>query len=143
MPPRVNQATSYTLNIDVSNSSNEIQDATLNFFLPSYVSWRNALAPSVERNAVTFNDTTREVTWELGTLRSGLGINGSAARSLSVQLEVLPSTSQVGDQVDLTSDIILTGTDAFTDAQLSFRKTAVENRVSNPQEPGADGRIRN
>lgn len=143
MPPKVNEATSYTLNLRVTNSSNEIENAELRFFLPSYVSWLDAVAPSVERSTVEYNDVTREVRWNLGTLRSGLGINGSSPRSLSVQLEVLPSSSQTGDQIALTSEIVLSGKDTFTDSQLSYRKTAVENRLSNSSEAGADGQVRN
>ena len=143
MPPRVNEKTSYTLNLQVTNSSNEIENAELRFFLPSYVSWTDAIAPSIERSSVDFNETTREVRWRLGTLRSGLGVSGSSPRSLSMQVEVLPSSSQSGDQISLTSDIILNGKDTFTDAQLSFRKTEVENRLGNSSETGSDGRIRN
>lgn len=143
MPPRVNQKTSYTITLQVINSSNEVENAELRFFLPSYVSWTDAVAPSVERNAVEYNETTREVQWNLGTLRSGLGINGSTPRSLSVQVEVLPSQSQVGDQIPLTSDIILSGKDSFTDSQLLFKKTAIENKLSDAGEVGADGRVQN
>lgn len=143
MPPKVNEKTSYTLTMELTNSSNDLENAELRFFLPSYVSWTDAIAPSVERSDVEYNETTREVRWKLGTLPSGLGISGSSARPLSVQLEVLPSSSQTGDQIALTSDIVLSGTDSFTGSQLSYRKTAVENRLSDSSETGSNGRIVN
>jgi hypothetical protein len=143
MPPRVGNTTTYTVTLEITNSSNSVSDAELRLFLPPYVRWLNAVAPSVERNAVEYNEVNRELLWDLNTLRSGLGVNGSTPRTLSFQVEVLPSLSQVGDQVTLTSDINLTGVDDFTDVNLSFRKTALENRIANSQEPGADGRIRN
>ena len=143
MPPRVNQASSYTVTLLVTNSSNEIEDGKVSLFLPSYVSWKNAIAPSVEKSSVDYNETTREIVWDLKKLRAGLGINGSSPRTLSFQVEVLPSLSQVGDQVALTSDITLSGMDSFTDTQLSFKKTALENKLNNSKEQGSDGRIQN
>lgn len=142
MPPRVGETTSYTVTLQVTNSSNNLTDAELRFYLPSYVQWMDAIAPSVERNAVEYNQTTREVIWDLDRLRAGLGISGSSPRSLSFQVEVLPSLPQAGDQIALTSEIILSGTDSFTETDLSYRKNEIENRLSGSQEAGADGRVR-
>ncbi len=142
MPPRINTATSYTVTLQAINSSNDLEDATIKTFLPSYVTWLNSIAPSVERNNVSYNTTTREVTWNLGSLESGVGIGTKNPRQLSFQIEVLPSLSQVGEKVDVTDDIIFSGTDSFTGAELSFRKTSLSNRLENDSsEVGADGKI--
>lgn len=143
MPPRVNQITSYTITLQVTNSSNPISGAELRFYLPSYVTWKDAIAPSVEQPNVSYNEVSREVVWTLGELRPGLGVAGSPPRSLSFQVELLPSSSQLGDQVLLTNDLTLTGLDTFTDTDLSYKKTGLLNKVSNSSEDGADGRIQN
>ncbi len=141
MPPKVGEATTYTVTLQVSNTSNEVHNAQASWYLPSYVTWVNAISPSVERTSVTYDEATRKVVWNLKNLRSGLGV-GSSARTLSFQVSLIPSLSQFDDQVALTSEIVMTGKDAWTSTNLTYKKTAVENRILNSQEVGADGRIR-
>jgi hypothetical protein len=141
VPPRVNTETTYTLTFQVINSSNEIKNAELTTLLPNYVDWMNAVAPSVERTKVSYDTTTRKLTWALGDLRAGLGVGTSEPRELSVQVRVTPSAIAVGDSLDLTKDIILKGTDVFTGADLSYKKTPISNRLQNRNAIGADGRV--
>lgn len=141
MPPVVNTETSYTLNLAISNSSNEVRDAELSFFLPNYVRYEEVMAPSLERSKVRYNPQTREITWNIGDLRAGLGVNESQGKTLSLQLLVTPSLSQVGSPVTITSDITLSGFDTFTDTRLNFRKAAVKNILTNQQEQGASGSV--
>ena len=141
MPPRVNVPTTYTLVFQVTNSSNQVDDAKLTTFLPPYVEWLNIIAPSVERTRVSFDSTTRQFTWQLGELRSGLGVGTSQPRQISAQVQITPSVTQLDKDIALTGDVVLTGTDVFTDTDLSFRKTPVFNRLENRQVIGADGRV--
>lgn len=141
MPPRVNIPTTYTLVFQVTNSSNEVAGGELSTTFPPYVNWLNAISPSVERANVTFDNTTRKLTWKLGTIRAGVGVGSNPPRQLSVQVQIIPSTVQVGEAIDLTNDIVLTGTDTFTDTTLNYKKTPVANRLSDRTKVGADGRI--
>jgi len=141
MPPKVNVPTTYTLVFQVTNSSNEVDDAELTTFLPPYVEWLNIIAPSVERTKVSFDPTTRQFKWRLGELRSGLGVGTNQPRQISVQVRIVPSVTQLDKDIALTGDVVLTGTDAFTDTGLNFRKNAVFNRLENRRVIGADGRV--
>lgn len=141
MPPRVNVPTTYTLVFQVTNSSNDVEDAELTTFLPPYVEWLNVVAPSVERTKVSYDTATRQLKWRLGDLRSGLGVGTSQPRQLSAQVRVVPSINQLDQDIALTGDIILSGTDAFTDTDLNFKKNAVFNRLENRRAIGADGRV--
>jgi len=141
MPPRANSTTEYTLVFQVSNSSNEVNEAELSTFLPPYVQWLNNVAPSVERNALSYDTVTRKLTWNLGTLRSGLGVGTSQPRQVSVQVAVTPSSNNIGDPLDITGDILLKGTDEFTGTNLNFKKVPLTTRLSNSREAGFDGRV--
>lgn len=141
MPPRVNNTTEYTLQFQVSNSSNAVNDAELTTFLPPYVEWLNNVAPSVERNTISYDTVTRKVTWSLDTLRSGLGVGTSQPRQVSVQVQVTPSASHIGDPLEITRDIILTGTDEFTGTSLTFKKSPLSTRLQNTKKAGFDGRV--
>ncbi len=141
MPPIVGETTTYTVTFQVTNTSNEVHDVKAEWHLPSYVTWIDTISPSIERSAVSYDELNRKVVWNLKNLRSGLGVNQSLPRTLSFQVSITPSLSQIDDQVALTSDILMTGTDAWTKTKLSYKKTPIENRIQNSQEPGADGRI--
>lgn len=130
IPPRVGQKTEYTITLQVTNSSNKVEKAEVTTFLPPYVEWLGNIAPSVERQKITYNETTRKVTWNLGTLKSGLGIGTTNPKQVSFQVRVLPSLSHVGENLDITKDIILSGTDAFTGVNLSFKKNALSTRLN-------------
>lgn len=143
MPPRVNVPTTYTLVFQVVNSSNEVAGGELSTTLPPYVNWLNTMSPSVERTNVLFDQTTRKLTWKLGTIRAGVGVGSNQPRQLSVQLQVIPSAVQVGEAINLTNDIVLTGTDVFTDTVLNYKKTPVANRLDDRSKAGADGRVVN
>lgn len=141
MPPSADTETSYTLTLDLENSSNEVRDAELSFFLPSYVEYREVMAPSTERANVRYNDQSRELVWNVGDLRPGSGVNDDFGKTLSLQLLLTPSLSQQGSPVDLTSDIILSGFDTYTDTNLQFKKSPIKNILSDGQERGASGRV--
>jgi len=141
MPPRVGLPTTYTLIFQVTNSSNDVSDAELTTFLPNYVTWQNAIAPSVERGNVSFDTTTRKLTWDLGNLKAGLGVGSSQPRSLSIQVQLTPSATQVGNQVELTDDIILKAIDDLTETNLEYKKVPMTTRLSNTSAVGADGRV--
>lgn len=141
MPPRVNMPTNYTLVFSITNSSNNLTNAELSTFLPPYVEWMNIVAPSIERTNINFDATTRKLTWRLGEVTAGLGVGTSQPRQLSVQVTLTPSVSHLGNAVDMTQDIVLIGTDAFTGTELSYRKTPLTNRLQNTSVVGYDGRV--
>lgn len=141
MPPKVNVPTTYTMVFQITNSSNAVEEGELTTFLPPYVEWLNVIAPSVERTKVSYDNTTRKLVWQLGDLRSGLGVGTSQPRQLSVQVRVTPSVTQIDEDIALTGDIILTGVDSFTDTELNFKKNALFNRLENRRAVGADGRV--
>lgn len=142
LPPKVGQTTDYTIILDVINSTNEVKNAKLHTILPPYMTWKNQVSPSSERSSVSFNTATREVIWNIGTLQSGLGIGETDPKEISFQVEILPSISQLGVAPDITGDIVLSGTDSFTDVELSFTKRGLTTRLINDtSDVGADGKV--
>ncbi len=144
IPPRVGQKTQYTVTLQVTNSSNDVQEAEVTTFLPPYVGWLGNIAPSVERQKIEYNQTTREVTWDLGTLKSGLGIGNANPKQVSFQVDVLPSLPHVGENLDITKDIILSGKDTFTDVKLTFKKSPISTNLKQEASAGTgDGLVSN
>ncbi len=141
VPPRVGNKTKYTVTLQVTNSSNDVNTSEVTTFLPPYVTWLGNIAPSVERQKVTYNDITRKVTWDLGTLKSGLGIGTANPKQMSFQVEVLPSLTHVGTNLDITRDIVLSGTDSFTDVQLEYKKIPLTTMSNEPSASSGNGKV--
>ena len=135
IPPRVGERTKYTVTFQVTNSSNNVENAKVSTFLPPYVNWLGSIAPSIERQKLSYNNTTREVVWDLGVLKPEIGIGTANPKQVSFQIDALPSLSHAGTHLDITKEITLSGKDSFTGVTLSYKKTALSTNLN--QEPSA------
>jgi len=141
MPPKVDTPTTYTAVFSVTNNSNLVRGAKLTATLPSYIRYLNQVAPSIERRNVTFEPTTRILTWNIGDVEAGHGYGNKPPKELFVQLELTPSATQLGNSVEMTGEITLTGTDSFTDTSLNFKQSPLENILEDRDIEGSGGRI--
>lgn len=101
-PPKVDQKTLYAITWTIDNSSNAIANTTVTATLPSYVTWENQT-----NGAVSFNESTRTVTWSAGDLAAGQSSNAT------FQIGITPSIVQVNQRPTLLSDIVLRAFDRF------------------------------
>lgn len=109
-PPKAETETSYVVTWTLSNSANNITGAEARSVLPIYVKWAG-LSNGVNDN-VTYNEVTREVIWNIGSVPPNTGINSNREVSFIVSLK--PSLTQVGSVPQLMKEIYLSGTDSFT-----------------------------
>ena len=131
MPPRVNQETTYTVIWTITNSRNNVDGVTVRTKLPSYVSWKNIVAPSAER--ITYDPMTGEVVWNAGTVSGGSGFDKSA-REIAFMIGFTPSLNQVGSSPMLIDAQTLSGVDSFTQRTLSDRRNSFTTWIVN--DPG-------
>lgn len=142
IPPQVGVETQYSINMDVINSSNDVSNTQLKTILPSYVRWLGAVSPSSERSNVSYNAATREIIWNISTLQKGVGVGTNPPKQVSVQVALLPSVSHIGTAPAMTTDIVLSGTDSFTEVDLSFTKRPITTRLVNDTSAvGEDGKV--
>jgi hypothetical protein len=73
-----------------------------------------------------YNPASGTVTWNVGNLSTG------AARTVSFQLTLVPSLSQVGTVPQLLGTPTLSGTDTFTGASVRFSGPAATTQLSDP-----------
>ncbi len=116
-PPVAEQETTYTINLALTNTVNSVADTVVTGTLPSYVRYVGATSPA--DGSISYNATTRAVSWRAGEIAAGEGF-GSAARSAAFQIALLPSASQRGTSPVLVSALKATGVDRFTQKQLSL-----------------------
>jgi len=131
MPPKPNSETTYTIVWSVSNLLNDITGTEVTATLPTYMRWMGVIDSPNED--VTYNPVGGEITWRVGNVDGDVGYN-SPSRKLYFQVALIPSTSQIGDVLNLTSASSLEAQDTHTDVRLSASAKAVNMRLtSDPQ----------
>jgi hypothetical protein len=105
IPPKADQESTYTVTWVVSNTSNAVANTSVSAVLPSYVRY-TGLATLGED--VSYNAVGGIVTWKIGDLAEGAG------RSVSFQIGITPSVSQVNQSPTLVSDQRISALDRFT-----------------------------
>jgi hypothetical protein len=127
MPPKVDAKTAYTVEWSVTNTSNIVGSSVVRATLPTYVEWAGVSTPASER--ITYNERTREVSWDIGSVPPGTG-TGLPAKQVAFQIILTPSLSQLGSTVPLTSAATLSGIDTFTRTTITDTERALDTRLS-------------
>ena len=121
IPPQVGKETSYTLYVNVTNSSNDIRQSRVSIILPTGIRYKEKFFPTGE--TVTFNERANELTWELGTFAA----THSALRELVFQVSTVPGSNQEGRPLSLIQNITFTGKDTFTDQDIRVESGGRDN----------------
>jgi hypothetical protein len=126
LPPKAENETKYTITWTLSNSANSITSAQARSVLPIYVKWAGVSGTGED---VSYNEVTREVVWNIGTVRPNTGFGSN--REASFTLTLKPSLSQVGSVPQLMKDVFLSGTDAFAGTQVKSKRGPITTLLSN------------
>lgn len=127
IPPKAETETNYTVTWTLSNSANNITEAQARSALPIYVKWVD-LQQGVNDN-LTYNEVTREVIWNIGSVLPNTGINSN--REVSFVVSLKPSLSQVGSVPQLMKEIYLTGKDSFTNTLIKSTQNPLTTSLAN------------
>ncbi len=128
MPPQAEHETTYTIKWNVTNSANKIVNAKAVTNLPLFVDWVGTISPATEH--VTYDPTTREITWDIGTVMPGTGLTGTG-KEVSFQVKLKPSLTQVGQSPMLIDKTTLSGQDSYTGSMIKIVKGVLNTRLSN------------
>ncbi|MBX4198777.1 hypothetical protein KW800_00645 [Candidatus Parcubacteria bacterium] len=127
IPPRAETGTTYTIELDLGNTQNDVGGSRVTGTLGANVTWLGEISP--KDDAITYDATTKTVTWDAGTLASGAGFS-SPARQAFFRVSLTPSLGQVGAVPVLFSNIVFSGTDGFTHLPVKVTNAAVTTRIS-------------
>ena len=119
IPPQPNSETTYSMLLSFSSSVNSVAGASLRAVLPSYVRFISS-----QDSAITYDATTRTVSWSAGDVAAGTSKQGA------FQVALLPSSSQRGTSPVLMSSITFSGTDRFTKRALEGRAPDVTTQIT-------------
>ncbi len=125
LPPKAESETNYNITWSLSNGTNAISGATARATIPVYVKWVGSISP---RENITYNESTREVIWDIGSVRANTG--GSYNREATFTLALNPSLSQVDSVPQLMGDLFLSGTDVFTGTDIKSKRGSINTLLS-------------
>lgn len=125
IPPEVDEATTYTLHLSITNTTNDITDTRVSAALPAYV--EIADTPEPDSN-FSYNDVSGRIQWDIGTLEAGAGYS-KAPKEIFIPVEVVPSQNQVNQVLPLLEDISITGTDTFREEEVQINNTPTPTTV--------------
>lgn len=117
IPPRVNQATTYSIVWNAHNEGSTVAGGIVSTTLPSYVSYTGSTSGA---GSFSYNDASRTVTWNVGDLAQGASAQGV------FQISFTPSITQKGGVPTLTKNATFSGYDRFAGIQIS----ATANQVT-------------
>ena len=135
LPPKAGSETTYAIVFTLTNTTNKIGGAKLKATLPPYVRWVGIYSPASEN--LTFNQNDSTVTWDIGGIEPGVGMNGAPPRQAAIAIGFTPSTSQIGQEPPLLQGIGFTGVDAATGAAVSRSLPNVTTNIVG--DPGFSG----
>ena len=126
IPPKVEKPTTYTITWSLSNTANSISNVQVNSTIPPWVTFVGAISPTGED--LTYNPATQEIVWNADRIQKGAGITGEA-RSVSFQVSLSPSLSQLNTSPVILNDAILTGHDDFANVDIKVNKTSLNTNL--------------
>ena len=137
IPMVAGKETTFTVAWQLTNSTNPVTGAVVKTTLPTGVVWKNIIAPSTESRNISYNTVTREIVWNAGDVPVG-----AQARSVSFTVGVTPTKPQIGTVLNLTNDVIMTGTDSVTKTVIEQKKRFMNTRLPNDtSKVGSDGKV--
>ncbi len=125
-PPRADQDTFYTVQWFMRPVENSLSGATATATLPIGVVWTGAISPQSE--IVTYSPETRVVTWNIGSMTKAN--NTPSVRTVSFQVRVRPSKSQIGSRLTLVSETKVQATDSIANTPVSTLRAELTNELS-------------
>lgn len=128
IPLKVGQETTFAMHVKLTNVSNDVTDAKVIITLAPGVKWKDIFLP--RDAAVSMNDRTNELVWNVGSLAAGTGII-SEPKELIFQVGLTPSQNQIGDYALLLTKGVFSARDSFTGQVL---ETEIEGKSTNLRE---------
>ncbi len=131
IPPKVEQATTYTIVWTVDNTSSAVTGAQVTATLPAYVKWLGAVSPANE--SVTYDENSGLITWSIGNLGT-YTTDSSRRKEVYFQVSFQPGVNLANQSPTLLNQATLSAVDSFTGTQLQSKQDYLSTRFSTDPE---------
>ena len=126
-PPRVGQATNFTIHWRLKNTSTDVERIMVKAFLGPNVRF-TGVAKSTTGILPVYNDRTQEIVWDVDRILATRGTLGDPTEAI-FQVELIPGADQVGRYPTLLQETIMRATDSFTTKELAGRSEPVTTQT--------------
>lgn len=126
-PAVVDKKSEFTVVWNITNSLNDVDNGKITAVLPPYVNWLGKISPTSEK--VVYDNNSRTITWELGKVLSGGGLNGSL-RQVAFQIDYTPSISQLNAAPILVNLARFSARDTFTNTTISLESKSLTTALT-------------
>lgn len=124
LPPRVGKETKYWALIKITNTTSNIANAKLSAALPDYVRWTEKTSVS-EGNAIQYDDTHKTISWSVPKLLP------HSEAGVFFEVAITPTVAQINTSPILIKNIILSGHDEFTGADIIKTHSNLDSSLPN------------
>ncbi len=131
LPPKAEKETTYAVVWSVGNTQNDLTEAKVTARLGPAVTWLGAHSEGGEN--ITYDTESNTVTWNIGTLASGVGF-ATPLREVAFQVSLTPSLSQVGLVPTLVSAPAFTGFETVAQRTINVSNAPITTRLSSDPE---------
>ncbi|MDA3815572.1 MAG: hypothetical protein PF549_04360 [Patescibacteria group bacterium] len=115
-PLTAGEETTFTSNLSIQNTSNDMEDVVFTASFPVEVKWKDNYLP--KDSGVQFNERTNELIWKIGRIKAGTGFS-LPVENFAFQIGITPSEfhAQKGQlsSLVLMENIKITAKDSFTE----------------------------
>ena len=123
IPPRVGEATTYTIIWQVKNYYSLVKDIKTKAILPPGVELAGKIFPGDEATKFSFDSQSREIIWSVGDLEKG------SAKDIAFQVSFTPNAFQRGQTPKIINAATITGEDSWTDRILEATSPAIDTTL--------------
>lgn len=130
IPPRVGEATTYTISWQVKNFYNKLKNVKVKSFLPENVELTGKIFPEDEISKFAFDSKSREIVWDVGEINSGILEGGP---NISFQVKLVPTKEQKEEKAEIIKEVIISGEDEWTGQTITSKDEAIDTTL--PDDP--------
>lgn len=116
LPPKVGEKTTYTIQWELRNFTNNLTNVEIKTSLPPNIKWEGATYPGEAR--ITYDPASGEVRWAIAGVPAGTGVLAPALVA-AFQVSLVPAETDIGRRVSLTNESVFSAKDSFTGEEIS------------------------
>jgi hypothetical protein len=124
-PPQADQETTYSIVWTMKPTDSALTSATATATLMPGVVWNGVIVPQSE--TVNYNPDTRVISWTIGAVPKATATPQS--KSVTFQVKVRPTKSQIGNQLDLISETTINAIDAVAKVPITITRQPLTTRL--------------
>lgn len=140
-PPEIDKETVYKYIGNISNTANTIKGVEFIAKLPPNATWKGVYGPNIPPAAIKYNQSTREITINLGDVESGVGVD-KPIKEFYFKVGFTPTLTQGGQSPQIIINPSITATDSFTGERLQIKNNSMTTDITAGTYMETDSRVK-